>query len=372
MWLSRRRFLGAGLSLLALPRVGRAMSDVVDPYFPTLEALDDSLRRFSISPADKRMLLGLARPTAILSSAAMPDADIPLGQGKIGGAPDIPPGMIWPEREGYAAADNWAERAAEARKNKKFTKEIVEEYETKAVLAARPAPLIFLMQIDLAACAAAGPMDLDIPKTGRLLLFYDFVFDPGFGEQEQEKAFRLIYLSDEAQKLERRVIPDFGLSVWGDLLPPEQREGEARQQAQQLPPALIHPKFTYTLPHFHSYPMMVNYPYPEDMPHLAWYDRLQWPMNDGCQLFGWPELVQYSPAIDLGMEDVNAPHYYDLRFIPQIRQLAKPIANWIPLVSIMYYDNDSVDFNGGYYVMIRRTDLRNGDFSKAVIVFQTD
>jgi hypothetical protein len=40
-------------------------------------------------------------------------------------------------------------------------------------VADRPAPLSFILQLDLAALAAAGSIDPDVPREGRLLFFYD-------------------------------------------------------------------------------------------------------------------------------------------------------------------------------------------------------
>lgn len=167
--------------------------------------------------------------------------------------------------------------------------------------------------------------------------------------------------------MKRRPVPDLGMALWG-----ERHEGDTDEQAMRLPSARIDPTFSYTLPGDGSYPMLTRYPHPQEPPHRAWLDALTSGPGDGCQLYGWPNFVQSDPAIDLGAEDVKFDLPRNDDYIRTIRGLAGPIENWIPLLTITGYASDSVDFNGGYYVMIRRTDLRNKDFSKAVIVYQTD
>ncbi|PRX05075.1 UNVERIFIED_ORG: uncharacterized protein DUF1963 [Martelella mediterranea] len=370
--LTRRSFLAAGFSAMAAGSVRADVPGPPGPYYPTLAALKDSLADYGVGWFDRRALAKLARPTTMFTSKALPDSAIAIGKTKIGGAPDVPPQFDWPMRDVSSAG------LGEVKILKKLAQEhpeyrLDDEIARKQALASRPAPLAFLMQIDLAEAAKAGPMDPDIPQNGRLLLFFDFVFLPWFGEQQDEKSFRLIYLEDGVGPLQRQPTPDLGLSLWGETPTGDAPQTDAeRLQAQQLPPARLTPVFSYTLPGGGTYPMMTRWPWPDVAPHQAWLDAQTALAEAGSQLFGWPEYVQSDPGIDLGADDahVNLPH--NSLFIPTIRAMPGPITNWIPLVSVLGYDSDFIDFNGGYYVMIRRTDLRRRDFSKAVIVYQTD
>lgn len=369
--LTRRSFLATGLTAMAAAAGARAQA-LSRPFYPTLAALKDSLAEHGVGWLDHRKLLKLARPATMYVSEAMPDGAIAIGKTKIGGAPDVPPGFDWPMRGKSSAG------LTDVKVLKKLALEhpdydLDDEIARKQALASRTAPLAFLMQIDLPEAAKAGPMDPDIPQSGRLLLFFDFVFLPWFGEQQDEKAFRLIYLEDEAAALERHPTPDLGLSLWGYMPDGDTSQTEEqRLQEQQLSAARLTPVFSYTLPGHGSYEVMTRWPWPDVPPHEQWLTAQTMYGESGSQLFGWPEIIQYDPAIDLGADDAGRELPRNDQFIQATRPIAGSITNWIPLVSILGYDSDTIDLNGAYYVMIRRTDLRRRDFSKAVIVYQTD
>ncbi|MBB4007139.1 DUF1963 domain-containing protein [Allorhizobium taibaishanense] len=365
--LSRRSLL-IGTACMATAFTSGALAETpkMAEFFKTKDELDASLKSFGVGPLDRVTLLHLARPTTMLITKASADSEIPVGASKIGGAPDLPEALAWPMRQPSASGKRDVEvlRKLDAEKPSDYYKKEIAE---KEPLANREAPLAFMLQVDFAAAAAAGPLDPDLPTSGRLLVFYDLVMLPWFGEQEKEKSLALIYLDDPQVELKRRPIPDLGMPTWG-----ERREGESDEEAMRLPPARIEPRFSYTLPGSGTYPMMTRFAYPQEPPHNAWLEARTASPGAGCQLLGWPDLVQYDPAIDLGAADIHYDLPHNDSFIPTIRGLAGPIENWIPLLSITGYDTDAVDFNGGYYIMIRRTDLKKRDFSKAVIVYQTD
>ncbi|MCF1434628.1 DUF1963 domain-containing protein [Agrobacterium vitis] len=365
---TRRSVLAGAAGLLAFGNATGtfAQQRKAGPYFKTKDELDQSLKTFGVGSWDRSSLLQQARPTTILSSTALEDKDIPVGASKIGGAPDMPENTDWPMRKPSSSGKRDVDvlRKLNAENPSPYYQQMID---AKQPLANRDAPLAFVLQFDLAAAAAAGPVDPDIPTDGRLLVFFDLVLLPWFGEQQAEKSFSLLYLPAAQSELKRRPVPDLGMALWG-----ERHEGDTDEQAMRLPSARIDPTFSYTLPGDGSYPMLTRYPHPQEPPHRAWLDALTSGPGDGCQLYGWPNFVQSDPAIDLGAEDVKFDLPRNDDYIRTIRGLAGPIENWIPLLTITGYASDSVDFNGGYYVMIRRTDLRNKDFSKAVIVYQTD
>ncbi|WZB74238.1 hypothetical protein WJ972_25470 [Achromobacter insuavis] len=73
-----------------------------------LPADQDALRRSlddTDLPADiVSRLLAQARPALLLATTAGDEDAIPLGASKIGGRPDLPPGMAWPTRPAYSDA----------------------------------------------------------------------------------------------------------------------------------------------------------------------------------------------------------------------------------------------------------------------------
>lgn len=88
------------------------------------------------------------------------------GGTRIGGTPDLPPGLAWPHRplpknvEEIAKRGN-AEAGAEMRAHFRLE-----------------APFAFLAQIDLSEAATLGPAGRDLPDHGRLLIFYDLMAGP--------------------------------------------------------------------------------------------------------------------------------------------------------------------------------------------------
>ncbi|MFY3307823.1 DUF1963 domain-containing protein [Achromobacter ruhlandii] len=140
----------------------------ITPLPSDLDALRRSLDDIDL-PADVvARLLAQARPALVLATAAADEAAIPLGASKIGGRPDLPPGMAWPTRPAYPDA---AERAAGHRReadrllaeSKKkgawMTPAQGERFSADARARADAVettfPLTFLGQFDLATPAAA-------------------------------------------------------------------------------------------------------------------------------------------------------------------------------------------------------------------------
>lgn len=88
-----------------------------------------------------------------------------LGATRIGGMPDLSPGIEWPVRPA-ADADKAASIAGWLRDDR-----ITD-------LFARPLPYSFLAQVDLAEAGALGEIAADLPGEGRLLFFYDYAAGP--------------------------------------------------------------------------------------------------------------------------------------------------------------------------------------------------
>ncbi|MBR1246398.1 DUF1963 domain-containing protein [Bradyrhizobium sp. AUGA SZCCT0169] len=77
---------------------------------------------------------------------------------------------------------------------------------------AEPAPLQFIAQVDLADVWSTGPIDPDIPRDGRLLLFYDTDHRPGGDRPADITGARLIYDLTPTNSL-RRASPPSELSA---------------------------------------------------------------------------------------------------------------------------------------------------------------
>lgn len=331
------------------------------PLFPTLDALDQSLAAGNINTINRKMLLSFAAPSVQFVTKNTPDDAIPVGSSKIGGAPDLPKTMAWPMRGPSSAGKSEVDGLLKA--VKKYPSEpLRKEIDAKTILANTSAPLAFVLQLDLAECAKKGKMDADFPTTGHFYLFYDFVFKPWYAEGVDGGGFRLIYSQAPFADLVRQPPPDMGFPLYDTLA----------EYRNQLSSAVIDPAFSYTLPSSSSYPMMVRYSYPRQPPHEDWLEKNTYIPSVGGQLGGWPYLIQYDPAIDLGTSDAGMGKLSGDNFISEITKLPGPIENWVTLIELTDYDSPINDFNGIYLAMIRRSDLKNRDFSKAVFIYQTD
>lgn len=361
--MNRRRLLGgvgAALACTTLPRSAIAREEPLTGPFRTLDELDASLSAADIGAAERRRLLALARPCAALQSEAAADEDIAIGASKIGGAPDLPRSLAWPTRvpsqEARRTVEKWTEGAPQ---------EYRQTLAAKIALAQREAPLTFMLQVDLAACAATGELDPDIPRSGRLSVFYDLVFKPWSGHDEDGSArFQVLHVTEDADDLERKSLPDLGHPLFGD-------EEDYRAFRNQLPPARLMPVFTYTLPDKGSMPFRTYYPRKLKVPHDDWMYHGPTHLNASNRLGGWPENIQG----DMATEFAAAEHKIELPFSNEFWKVAEriqPLADeWVHLLQIGDYDNTINDFDGLFHVWIKREHLRARAFSKAKLVFRT-
>lgn len=359
----RRRFIRGALGVAAagmapaLP--SRAQPAVAGPI-PTLAALDASLAAAGVGRGDRQWLASLALPGVALRDTPAQDADIPVGASKAGGDPDLPETMAWPTRPPtHVGLDEVAvlRRLDAERPSDYFKREIA----VKESLARREAPLAFLLQVDLAACAATGPLDPDIPRTGCLLLFYDLLFRPGHGHDKQGNAlFRAVYLDGSEGAPRRRHAPDMGYAVYGEQAPYRDR----------LPPARLAPAYTYTLPDFGSAPVLGRYAAAGRYPHQAWVEADGGAAAAGTRLGGWPTNIQNDMAVELAAMELGVEPPYGTRYPEFVRMMSKRAQQWVMLLQVVSYGD--VDYDGNYYVWIKREHLRTRDFSQARMMYQTD
>jgi len=99
-------------------------------------------------------LLSLAAPGLKLKTKPLGSKSLPRGATKLGGAPDVPPGFLWPKRRGR--------------------------------------PLAFIGQIDLRASRAVVPW----PDTGHLLFFYDAKEQPWGFDPKDRGSWAIVHVAD--------------------------------------------------------------------------------------------------------------------------------------------------------------------------------
>lgn len=334
----------------------------VEGPFRTRDELRASLAVTGVNALDQQMLIGLAKPGIALQSKSAPDKDIPIGASKIGGAPDLPPGLKWPTREPTAHGKSNIEmlRKLDAEKSSEYYKR---EIALKGPLADNPAPLTFMIQVDLADAAAAGEIDADIPREGWLLVFYDLVFRPWFGHDENDTPlFHVLHITGDRSALERRTPPDMGYPLYDPL----------DEYRNMLPPARLSPVFSYTLPDSGTLRIFARHAAEGRYPHEEWLDQSPTThLNGANRLGGWPENIQGDMAIELAAHDAGIELPFGSRFIAAAQALQPRADQWVHLLQIGDYDSDVNDFDGLYHIWIKREDLKARDFTKARLIYRT-
>jgi hypothetical protein len=157
-------------------------------------ARDEVARRLlSAAPTVGPQLVEGLLPAVRYATRREPDAAIDIAQSKIGGAPDLPRGVVWP---------NW----------------ITPEGERRA--------LQFFAQIDLGEAAAASPASLGLPEAGQLSFFADF--EPGGEPTSHPGAANILYSPPDSQffrcALRMAPLPTahlIALSAWSWAVPPQ-------------------------------------------------------------------------------------------------------------------------------------------------------
>ena len=148
--------------------------------FTTFEEIAKSLAAAGFMSSDRDRLVAQARPTMWLRTRPdVLDGNIAIGATKIGGDPDLPKGAAWPMRLAYPDKETRKQEfALEALRIDKYTwmsrarQEVMRaNAEAMAAIVARPFPLSFIAQINLADVCSAGLVDADLPKTGLISIF---------------------------------------------------------------------------------------------------------------------------------------------------------------------------------------------------------
>jgi hypothetical protein len=357
--------------------------------FSTLEELAASLTSAGVSASDQRTLLGMALPALALQTEAAGDAAIPIGASKIGGAPDLPAGTAWPMRAATAAGDGElaalrdiiSEMAAKTFAGGEWTaqqyqdgiKSAQAELDAKTKLYMAPAPLTFLMQVDLESLRSFPVLASDLPRDGRLLVFYDMIARPWFArDADKRPLFHVMHDTSPASSLERREAPELGYPLVSFS------KGDERDTPflkNHMPPARIAPVFTYTLPDTFSQPMFSRAAAQgQDVPQQGWNEQRPSHLGASNRLSGWPELIQNDMRFELAARDnaIELPTGSVAAYSAGIESLTAEAAKWTLLLQIGDYDNDVWDLNGLYYIWIKRSDLAERAFEKAEMIYQTD
>ncbi|MBA8902311.1 YwqG family protein [Phyllobacterium sp. P30BS-XVII] len=423
--MSRRSYLfgmTVALALTALPQALMAANeDDVMPLPTTRTELSERLVRAGLSLPAIKTIVAAARDALVIETSAADEAKIPLGASKFGGSPDLPKGMPWAIRPAYEDAGQMAQQyeaeatnlyadvgllppwlseeagktlvAARKRLNdeamagvlklmkdagidtsaldignlpKASSDEIAAsatELRAKAMAVAKPFPLTFIAQLDLAALSAERGFDPVLPRTGRLLLFYDLPILPADFEPRARAGWQLIYDETPVSQLQR-------------IAPP--KELLDFPSTTQLRVATITPSSVVTtVPTGDaSYEALQGITEADTSLYHQWLFTLGWPTDHqgrNHQLGGW------SRAIQSGMQsrsqlaangiDAGTGEAYQSKAAQQLLTDAKA---WHLVLQIGTDNAIGYTLSGAINVLVREEDIVARRFDRAWIVYEQD
>ncbi|MBR1254632.1 DUF1963 domain-containing protein [Bradyrhizobium sp. AUGA SZCCT0240] len=332
-------------------------------------------------------LAARSKPYIWLETApANDEVEITLAATKIGGTPDLPVTMPWPWRPPYPDHEQRVEEmqtgvtlfnpqdmaALQAETLEEFRKLLPSAFEGFAADSAKvdfnldflvedarrtaePAPLQFIAQVDLADVWSTGPIDPDIPRDGRLLLFYDTDHRPGGDRPADITGARLIYDLTPTNSL-RRASPPVELLA-------HKRTASFRPQRCALHAGVWPPYFGS--PEWNACEIKAK---AEKTVEAWWYDvtrdghdhrfgghplQIQGNMQTECALV--------SKGLDLSAWNSKAAE-----------PLKSDAANWLLLLQIASDDRAGMMWGdvGNLYVWIHRDALRARRFEEARVIMQ--
>jgi uncharacterized protein YwqG len=395
----------------------------------TREALRASLKTVKmLTPNLISQLSEQALPAILLETTLTKEDALPLGGSKIGGAPDLSKGMPWPGRPPYPDAEmrveqyrstiaitlakagiapDWMEpdqgenyveeqrriqedviektlaimpedMAVQMRKTleeqsvytPQRAREETRDDARKAKLVAEDCPLSFIAQIDLGTLEKLPGFDTDLPKSGRLLLFYDLSEMPAGWDPSAKVGFRLIWDQTAKVNLERVSIPpalsDAGASEKLVLKPAEITPHSIISPIPPSEQAWNDPSLSAA-----SAQQFGEGPY---WSYLAWLSQFGEPSDPNRmnhQLGGWPQPLQngMQAQAELASNGINAGSSEAYQ-TPKAKKLLEDAGDWKLVLQIGVDEKVGLQA-GAYYVLMRRSDILARRFNEAWVVYQS-
>ncbi|MFC2250900.1 DUF1963 domain-containing protein [Labrys portucalensis] len=349
------------------------------------ESLHSSLSEAGLAPGSVARLAEQARPALVLETTPCEESRIPLGASKIGGLPDLPDTMAWPERPPYGdAAERTQAHLTEAdrlaseatRPGSWLTPEHAREASREQSDLARAVtavfPLAFIAQLDLAALSLTPGFPAALPHHGRLLLFCDYWVKPKPYDPHAAAGLRLIWDKTPVERLERKAEPAALTALaqerWSSRFKPA--AVTARPVVTAIPPS---DKGFDAFPHGEEASTFWDED-SEEIHYETWLGRYGTPDGKGGanhQLGGWPRPLQNgmqaqaqlaSHGIFCGTGEAYAS--------AEARRLLRSADRWRLLLQIGRDDALGLLPSGALYILMREHDMRIRAFDRAWMVFQ--
>jgi uncharacterized protein YwqG len=253
-----------------------------------------------------------------LSLVSNNDKDIPIGQSKIGGRPDLPNSLSW-----------------------------VTEKERKNFLFSKVKPLSFIAQINLAEVSQYDVEHL-LPQKGMLYFFYSAEQEAwGFDIKDKPK-FKVLFFEKDVHQLKRMEFP------------------EGLPEHARYTPCIVNATTEISIPYFRN--EQLSFLSEEEL------DRYYYILDESTnKLLGYADPIQNEMELECelvtnGLYCGDASGYNN----PKAKSLEPNAVNWKLLLQIDSNEENSMMWGdmGRLYFWIRKEDLRNKKFDSSWFVLQ--
>lgn len=342
--------------------------------FTGIQGIEKELVTAGLGRDEAALLAGLARPAVWLRTHPAGDAQA-IPRTRIGGLPDLPPGVEWPQRPAFGED---AQSVRELRKqianpeaawghwaSAEQCEQFRHDSEQHLARLLRRSPLSFIAQFDFAELWAAGPLDPDMPRSGVLSLFYD-AFEQPWGFDPTDASCVRVLFHEAAEALTPRQAPD-DLAAFGEAGVLPTLAGEPQACWTPLPLATA------------TADRLGLSGEAEDCLHEWWTEDDRLYSSEGGEdwkchhVGGWPTPVQGDmqtecALVAAGQYCGNGDAYRD----PALAPVRETATDWLLLVQIGSDEKAGMMWgdNGQLYLWIRRADLQVRRFGAARLVLQ--
>lgn len=349
------------------------------PLPRTRDELLRSLRETDLPEETVLHLAAQARSALLLTTVPAAAGAHPLGASRLGGAPDLPVGIAWPERPPYpdaaksaAAHRREAERLREdSRKpNSWMTPEQGETFSLDCLVRAdamgRPFPLAFFGQFDLVTLSQVEGFDPMLPKEGRLLVFYDFWEMPEEYTPEAVVGWHVIWDKTPARLLTRAAIPEALAAIssgdWTTIFKPASLS--ATPIVTPIPP---------DDKGWDAFDLNDGDLYDIYQDWLSEFGTPDEEDGENHQLGGFPRTLQngLQARSQLAANGISCGRG-EVWDTPEAKALLPGAKSWQLLLQIGVDANAGMKGPGAYYILMREEDLAARRFKQARVTYQCD
>jgi hypothetical protein len=350
--------------------------------FRTIEDLTTSLEAGGL--ADKAAAIAAtARPAILFVREQRNDGTLPPATSKLGGDPDLPYDVPWPQRAPLTDAVRRAEdirmtgahvRTALARADADASMRAYLDRqsaidELKIAQLFKPSPLAFVAQLNLEQLASMFELPAELPRSGLLSLFRDVL----------SEQIALQWHEGPADRLRRRAMPD-ALQDYAKRCGPAALYAEPSMDWDRLSMAeVFHPFAAITVPHHWTsafpagsalHTRMWDWFQDHENGFMPGIDDLadirpeapgQQIGNFGDRLAGWPDCIQGDVEADLAGERMRVPGQ------TAWRHLLSYGAEYFGDTRLLPPDGSG---DGNTFVMLNEADMLFRRFGQARIVYQ--